>query len=1388
MQVVNGLHSVFDSCGVHLDVEFMDSKRHPDSINISTFYNLMSYKINSSSKYDAIIASDDNALEFVLKYQNELFYHIPIIFTGINNSTLASAQNKNNWVTGIAESVSMKENIDLIIKLFPKSDKIYYIVDNKKTSLKDLDLLNSFKHEYNNISFEELNLSQSTFNEFGRKLNKIPNNKPVLLISAYTDSSNENFDFDQSLAFIKANLTAPIIHLYEHGLGDGILGGKLVSHEIMGKQAALMTYQILNGKNIKDIPVILDNKNSYLFDNIELHKYGINRSLLPEGSIIINRPGIFYKISITSSILIILFIIIQSFIIAYLIRSNRLKRKIKQSLRQKIDDYVLINERYYSLNEELNTKVNELNEINRKLEINEERYRLTALASNDGIWDWDLETNNVYFSERWKTMLGYSKDELDNQLKTWSSLVHKDDIDNTWELVQKYINGDVSRYEVEFRMLHKNGSYINMLSRGLLMRNSNGIAYRIIGTHQDLTERYKFENNLKNQIKENESLSNLYKSIGKELAEKNKELTEISDTLDRNYQELKLKNDQIAISEKKYKMLFNNLSEGFVLHKIILNNNNEPIDYIFIDVNPTFLMRAGIKYEDIINKKASTLYPNTELKWLKTFGKVAITGQPEHITEYSVEFDKYYDTTVFCPEPGYFAAIFKDITSEINSKIELEDSFKEMQIKEHLLQQTFNSVPVTLMILNEHGEITKINNTGLNYTNKTLQDIIGKRGGDYLSCINVSEHKKGCGHSKLCQKCLINNSINHVIFSKESLNKIPVDITILDQNKPKVLNLLLTSTIISNSNEVLVCLEDITSLKQNEIKLKKFNFEIKQLLRGAKEVLSINDFSKTITNLFNYSFNITEATSGFVGLIDKSNTQILHLVRENISISIEDQFKISNTDYITECYETLKAIKLNKSKIQQLQVLSIEINNAIYVPIQIDNVPIGIIVLLNKKQNFTQDDINIVSAFSELAALSFNNTKVNKLIEESEEKFRTAFNIGPDSINISTFDGILTYVNQRFKEIFEYSTKEVIGKNVTELQIWANPNDRIKYIEELQSKGHIENFEAVFRTKHGKLKTILISAVTIHIDHQTLILSIVRDITSLKLERYYLEKAQEIGNIGSWKFDINRNEFTWSQECYKLFNFEKDTEVSFDLFFSHIHPDDLDMVKDAWKMYLSGKKKSIEFRAIIDGKTKWFYEKTDIEFDANNRPSRVMGIKMDITERKNAEKQLNQINKRFEGLENIINYKAKSIHDLIGYTLKNVINYTYSSFGAVYHYDENKQLFFLNNWSEEVALSVDISKEEHKLNCLSKAVITKQPVITNGSEENYSFLNSNLNKDNSLKSLTVPVIVDNKVVAIFWVANYKNNYQDFHAKQIMLLLETTWIIVEKQRLQQNNIN
>ena len=135
-----------------------------------------------------------------------------------------------------------------------------------------------------------------------------------------------------------------------------------------------------------------------------------------------------------------------------------------------------------------NEMLSQIESRERALKESEERYALAARGANDGLWDWNLTTGEIYFSPRWSHMLGYSEGESWSSHEQWFSQIHAADRERVRAEIAAHCEGKTPEFVSEYRMRHKNGGYIWTFSRGIAVRDSTGKAVRIAGSQTDITE------------------------------------------------------------------------------------------------------------------------------------------------------------------------------------------------------------------------------------------------------------------------------------------------------------------------------------------------------------------------------------------------------------------------------------------------------------------------------------------------------------------------------------------------------------------------------------------------------------------------------------------------------------------------------------------------------------------------------------------------------------------------------------------------------------------------------------------------------------------------------------------------------------------------------------
>ncbi|MBR8827856.1 MAG: response regulator [Gomphosphaeria aponina SAG 52.96 = DSM 107014] len=168
-------------------------------------------------------------------------------------------------------------------------------------------------------------------------------------------------------------------------------------------------------------------------------------------------------------------------------------QQAKDTLQEKVNERT---ETLLQLNEELATEIIQREKIEATLLESERRYELAISGTNDGIWDWDLETDEIYYSRVWMKILGYEDHPLPNNLFSWTDNVHPDDLQPALATMQNYLDGKTELYKNIHRLQHRNGHYIWVAAKGRCVRDKSGKPYRLVGTITDITEKKQAEEQL----------------------------------------------------------------------------------------------------------------------------------------------------------------------------------------------------------------------------------------------------------------------------------------------------------------------------------------------------------------------------------------------------------------------------------------------------------------------------------------------------------------------------------------------------------------------------------------------------------------------------------------------------------------------------------------------------------------------------------------------------------------------------------------------------------------------------------------------------------------------------------------------------------------------------
>lgn len=160
------------------------------------------------------------------------------------------------------------------------------------------------------------------------------------------------------------------------------------------------------------------------------------------------------------------------------------------------DEAAVVGHSFNAMLDALAQEKRELQSVQARLEASEARLELALRASNDGLCDWDLRTNRVYYAPRWKAMLGYAEEDIGDSLDEWESRVHPDDLPWVYREIHRHLDGHTPQYESINRLRHKDGRWLWFLDRGLCLRDEEGVAYRMVSMYTDITMRVSLESEL----------------------------------------------------------------------------------------------------------------------------------------------------------------------------------------------------------------------------------------------------------------------------------------------------------------------------------------------------------------------------------------------------------------------------------------------------------------------------------------------------------------------------------------------------------------------------------------------------------------------------------------------------------------------------------------------------------------------------------------------------------------------------------------------------------------------------------------------------------------------------------------------------------------------------
>lgn len=353
--IFNGITTALRNQNVNLYTECLDAKRFGQQ-KFDIFYKFFENKY-SGIKFDIIITSDNDALDFVQHYEQQLFNKIPVVFCGIANPEDYNLEGSNKY--GVVESVNPDITIPVLSKMLPRAKSMLYITDNTTSGII---MLKKIEHVKRLLPSLKINVVYEVdVDEIVKIVEKGDKGDMVYVTGTNRDKYGNQLDYIEFFKKIAKASSKPVFADNESVIGQNIVGGNANRGFTQGYEAGLLTLKLLKKTFRTGIANVNSVKDEYIFDYKLLKKYGIKESNLPPDSLIINKPIIQYGLYIA---LLLLAIFVLSLIIVVLIILNRKRlvaeKKVKEQLNVINERNNLLEESYAQLSD-LNCELEEAN-------------------------------------------------------------------------------------------------------------------------------------------------------------------------------------------------------------------------------------------------------------------------------------------------------------------------------------------------------------------------------------------------------------------------------------------------------------------------------------------------------------------------------------------------------------------------------------------------------------------------------------------------------------------------------------------------------------------------------------------------------------------------------------------------------------------------------------------------------------------------------------------------------------------------------------------------------------------------------------------------------------------------------------------------------------------
>ncbi len=880
----------------------------------------------------------------------------------------------------------------------------------------------------------------------------------------------------------------------------------------------------------------------------------------------------------------------------------------------------------------------------------EEKYRFAMEATNDGLWDWDVAKNRVFYSDSWKEILGY--DNMEPVYDSWEALIHPDDKQSVLESLKNHLAGHTEKWQIEHRLKASDCSWKWVLGRGRVkVRDSKGTPLRVVGTMTDISERKQVDQNL---------IQNQY------YLSKAQELGSIGTW------ELDLIKNKLIWTEQNY--INFGIQSGTPLTYEIFFECIHPDDKVYVnkewmaaidgkpyDIEHRLIVDGKVRW---VREKADIDFDNNH-KAIRAIGFTQDITKQKLVEEALIESEKKYKTIIEAAPFGMHmyhlnpdgGLVFTDSNPAADTILGVINSqFKGKTIEEAFPPLIDTEVP---------EKYRKVAEKGIPWNSEQIDYEDGKIKGAFLvRAFQTSPKKMIAMFMDITERKRVETSLKESEEKYRLLHEnaglgvgyYQTDGTVISYNKvaaehmngnpedfqgKSIFDLFPKEVSHEYYKRITRAISvDITEEYIDEVELpnsKKWFISTYNKIKDANNnILGIQIMSQDISEIKNAELSLKESTEKYQKVVENIHEAfIIEDVQGNLIFANDEFFRLFGyneneirnltlTDYTAP--ESREEVIQRHNKRMAGEDVETEFE---YRGLRKD----GTKIWIEAKVTLIKENDKIIGTQSFERDIT-ERKKAEKAIKASEEKYRQLIELSPDGIIVHK-NGTIIFANDASAKLSGYSSaEELVGKNAIE---FVHPDYREKAIERIRNiitnnmKAPLA--EEKFMRKDGSVFDVEVTAIPYVIGNETAVQVIIRDISERKeaeetikylFERYDL--AISAAELGVWDRIIEDDILIWNDKMFEIFGIARDDfGNTYKEWLKFIHPDDKDKVLKEINLALSGEKDyNVSYRIKTpSGITKYIKGYGRVSM-SEGEPIRMTGINFDITEQKLAEEKINE--------------------------------------------------------------------------------------------------------------------------------------------------------------------